>query len=156
MLAIIILGPQSVFQNINYFQTSECNTEYVVYYITLPIVSGRTSHNLSFNISARKMSKYSKNKFILVQVRFLCQMSFGTKLILKKQLLLYTAFISEWKISVCAPLPHSFGGDEQLLLFLLCPCFLPFLSTIRSFRISVKVSCFFTELCIQNGRTFSN
>ena len=64
---------------------------------------------------------------MLVQVRFLCQMSFGTKLFLKKYLLLYTAFISEWKISVCAPLPHPFGGDEQLLLFLLCPCFLPFL-----------------------------
>ena len=31
MIAIIILGPQSVFWNLNYFQILECNTEYVLF-----------------------------------------------------------------------------------------------------------------------------
>ena len=119
-------------------------------------MSGKTFHNLSINISARKMSKYSKNMFMLVQVRFLCQMSFGTKLIIKIKVaaVLYSIHFRIEDKCLCTS-TKLFWGRCEIITFLSLSLLSALSLYLRNSRISVKVSCFFTELCIQNDRSFN-
>lgn len=92
-----------------------------------------------------------------IQVKFCCQMSFGTKLMKKKLLPFYRAlWFHNWDKRLHEHL-HYYNNVLWLEMwdFKFSFLSLPSLSsTLRSSRISVEFCCF-TELCIQGGTAFN-